>query len=118
MEDTKNLYLDMIQFGLDGIVEGISIGELLTFLETEGYGYSGSEFIFKTIFENLFYRKLHDDIPESEDTRYLLKENAFFDFIQYKSYNHSIQQAKRANQYSTLAIIISIIGLIITIILK
>lgn len=105
--NADNLYIDMIEFGITKICEGIIKQDLQRYLKEKGYKYTGDEYIFKENFGALYERQLHDSIPESSNTKYSIRTGAYFNYFQYKQYVHAINEAKNARYYSNAALIFS-----------
>ncbi|MCJ8351383.1 hypothetical protein [Moritella sp.] len=69
-------------------------------------------FVKQTLFTLTVYQR--DKLTNSEATDWCLSNDAFFNYLQYKEFEHSLNNSKKSNLIAIIAICISTISLVIT----
>jgi len=101
---TKHRYVGLIEFALEN-------PEFSTKEACEATGLTDKEFRFvaDTLF-SLNANQAQGAYDPSKKQEWVLKPEAYFSYLQYLEFRHSIEHARRAYWLSVLAIIISIVG--------
>ncbi|MGR5070332.1 hypothetical protein [Vibrio alfacsensis] len=55
-----------------------------------------------------------DELTSSQPTDWCLTNEAFFNYLQYKEFEHSLANSKKSNWFAILALLISIVSLGVT----
>lgn len=55
-------------------------------------------------------------LTNSEITDWYLTNDAFFNYLQYKEFEHSLLNAKRSNIFAMIAIMISVVSMVVTLV--
>lgn len=114
---TRNTYIALLEVGVDKIREGITYNEMLGYLKDKGLlENDNGDARLKTVFESLFETKMVLDQLEpkrknNNTTKYILKATAFFSYLQFKEYQHSLSSSKKAMILSFWAIGITLVSL-------
>lgn len=123
IEDKRNFYIDLIEFGLERGYKGIDRNEIYDFLAKNGYiSDESAKRIQENILsiedsdtENTVHLLLHS-VFEHRNSRYFLNFEGVFKWLEYKELMEARNNSKDAKRHSFIAIIISVIALLVSIV--
>jgi len=103
----KHQNIRLIEYTLDN--KKYSIDQVCADLEI-----TSREFHFakSTLFTMTLYQS--EKLTSSEETGWCLTNEALFNYLQYKEFEHSLANSKKSNWIAVLALVISTISLVIT----
>jgi hypothetical protein len=115
----ENIYLDALEYGEKQLIKKKSITrqELQTYLESKGYKFTTKEErrLLSSLSREAFF--INYDIDPS-NRRYYLNIEGYFKLLEHRQLNDARKSSREAKRFAIIAIIISILTLIASIILS
>lgn len=115
-EKSENIYLDALEYGEQQLIkkQAITSKQLQKYLKDKGYIFSTNEE--KRLLNDLGREAFFIYVGDPSNRKYFLNIEGYFKLLAYRELNDARRSSKNARNYTIVAIFISIITLLISII--